>query len=265
MGKGLYALLMDSGGPITIVHTKDGLCLTTKQFSSWRDVQEDFEGYMASLGPFDVDELLGYLDAEYSDRSPFGRSDVLGLVGRSDGYMWSAIESPPVGEGLKLGTTDLDSIRLEIVGLQFPDAADRDKRYSWYVVDGSATNDGIAWDFRWPALTCDVPAQICGWLLETAGWVETVPRGEPPRPPWLIEPNLQFPNVSWANGRAVLTVELDLEFLPPEVQQVRHGAGNPQVLRLSAAADDLRRAAIDFAATIARFPASPGPSRPVSN
>ncbi|MCP4968392.1 MAG: hypothetical protein GY926_24560 [bacterium] len=254
---------MHSGEPITIVHTDTGMCLTTRQFDDWRNVQAAFEDYETSLGPFAVDELLEYLQIEYPNSQPFGRGDVLRLASRSNAFIWAAIESPPEGDGLKLGTTDGDSLRLAIDGYQFPDAEDPEKRFSWYMVEGCATRDGRAWDFRSQALTCDVAPLICGWLFELANRGERNVGTESPRPPWLIEPNLQFPSVSWENGRALLTIDLDLEFLPPDVRQSRRGAGTPEVLRVRATADDLRRAAVDFAATIARFPVAPGPSRPV--
>lgn len=38
--------------PITIVHTRSGMCLTTVTFSSWREVSDAFDDYVASLGPY---------------------------------------------------------------------------------------------------------------------------------------------------------------------------------------------------------------------
>lgn len=253
---------MSPAEPITIVHTKSGMCLTTARFDSWRDVQAAFEDYMTSLGPFVVDELLDYLQIEYPSDSPFGRNDVLTLAHRPNAFSWAASGSVPTGDGLVLGTTNGDSLRLAIDGYRFPEADDLDERFSWYVVDGSATTDGRAWNFRWQALTCDTAPLICGWLLEVATWTERGAGNEAPSPPWLIEPNVQFPDLAWENGRALLTVDLDLEFLPPELRNGR-GAGNPQRLRIRATAEELRSAAIAFAATAARYPAVYGPSRPV--
>lgn len=221
-----------------------------------------FEDYKASSGPYEPDELLGYLQAEYPNRPPFGRFDVLGLAHRTDAYSWAKRELPE-GDGLKLGTLDGESFRLAVDGFQFPDAAEPEKRFSWYVVEGSATSDGQAWDFVWQALTCDTAQLICGWLFEVACWVELGQGVESPSPPWLVEPNLQFPDVSWENGRALLTIELDLEFRHPSVRRGRIGAGNPHTLRIRATAEELRNAAVDFSATIARYPIPSGPSRPI--
>lgn len=254
---------MEPAEPVTIVHTKYGICLTTKRFESSQDTEADFEGYSTSHGPFSIDEVLDYLKSEYPDDPPFGRLDVIGLAHRANAYSWAAVSPGPVGDGLALGTTDGDSLRLAIDGLQFPESEEPNKRFSWYFVDGSATQDGRAWDFRWQALTCDKALLICGWLFEVANWIGFGPRNEPPPPPWLVEPNLHFPELRWENGRALLTVELDLEFLPPEIRDGRRGTGNPQTLRIRATAEELRSAAIAFAATIARYPATYGPSQPV--
>lgn len=250
--------------PVTIVHTKSGLCLTTKQFDRWQEVQAAFDDYKASLGPFNVEELLEYLEVEYPTRQPFGRGVVLPLVRQKRAYIWAASELP-AGDGLKLGSASGESFRLAVDGFQFPNAVDPRERFSWYEVDGSVTSDGQAWDFRWAALTCDTAPLICSWLFEVASWVELRPRAEAPPSPWLIEPNLQFPKVLWENGRAVLTIELDLEFRSPGNREGGAGAGKPDRLLVRATPEELRTAAVDFAATIARWPTPSGPSAPVKD
>ncbi len=251
--------------PITIVHTASGMCLTTKQYAGRRDVQLAFDDYKASLGPHEPDELIEYLAVEYPASAPFGQWDVRRLQSRCDAIVWAAQEPRPEGSGLKLGETDRDSLRLAVVGYQFPDEEDPNKRDSWYVLDGSATRGGRDWDFRWAAMTCDAAPRLCSWLFALADWLELEPTDEvAPKAPWLIEPNLQFPGVSVVNGRAEIAVELDLEFLPSEDRDGRRGAGNPEVLSPRATAEELRRGAIDFAESIARFPTELGPSSPVS-
>ena len=248
--------------PITIVHTESGMCLTTVAFSDWRQVQSTFDDYKTSLGPYEVDELVEYLGIEYPTRPPFDAWDVRGIAGRADAYSWAPSADLPTGPGLTLGSTRGDSLRLAIDGFQFPDHDDPRRRDSWYIVEGEATLDGQAWDFRWQALTCDTAPLLAGWLLRVSEWLTTGSADDPPKPPWLIEPNLQFPRVRAVNGRAEISVELNLEFLPPDRRDGRRGAGNPVVLRLRATAEELKQAAIDFAATIAQYPVSPAASRP---
>lgn len=254
----------ESTQSVTIVHTEHGMCLTTKQFDSWQEVQAAFHDYKASLGPFNVEELLEHLEVEYPTDPPFDRRVVLPLVRQEDAYSWAASELP-TGDGMKFGSASSESFRLAVDGFQFPDAVDPRERFSWYVVDGSVTTDGQAWDFTWAALTCHTAPLICSWLFEVASWVERHPRTEAPPSPWLIEPNLQFPEVRWENGRAVLTIELDLEFRSPGNREGGTGAGKPDTLRVRATAEELRAAAIDFAATIARWPIPSGPSAPIKD
>ena len=251
--------------PITIVHTESGMCLTTVAFSDWREVQDAFDDYKTSLGPYEVDELIDYLGIEYPTRPPFDAWDVRAVAGRADAYSWAPSAYLPSGPGLTLGSTRGDSLRLAIDGYQFPDHDDPRRRYSWYMVEGGATLDGQAWDFRWQALTCDTPPLLVGWLLQLEEWLTTGTDTDPPKPPWLIEPILQFPLVRAVNGRAEISVELNLEFLPPDRRNGRRGTGKPAVLTLRATAEELRQAAIDFAATIAQYPVNPAASRPVGD
>ncbi len=246
--------------PITIVHTTHGMCLTTCRFDTWRDAQTEFEYYQYSLGPYGPNNLLEYLQIEYGT-PPFDASDIRLMSRQANAFSWASTDAPPVGPGLKLGTTRGDSIRLAIADYQFPDPADQ-MHFSWYVVDGTATKAGDSWGFKWQALTCDDAPLICAWLFEVANWIERGLSDEPPEPPWLIEPNLQFVGVEREHGRAVLSIELDAEFKPPEVRRPRT-AGNPVSLSIRSTARELRSAAIDFAATIARYPLGAGPSRPV--
>lgn len=53
-----------------------GMLLSKKQYSDWREIQDEYESYMTSLGPFSVDELVEFLSEEYgSDHSEWGFSE----------------------------------------------------------------------------------------------------------------------------------------------------------------------------------------------
>lgn len=244
----------DGEAKITIVHTETGMCLTTREFDGWREVQDRFDDYKTSLGPFSHAELDAYLTEEYPE-TPSNEIRDFRLLRMQDSFTWAPHQSSPTGDGLKLGTTSGDSLRLAIVGYQFPDADDIRKRDSWYIVDGTATSTGEEWHFQWQALTCDTAPLICHWLFELASWLTTGdPDAEAPPAPWLIEPNIQFPSTQRINGRVHMAVELSHEFRP------RPGKAKTIVLRVTA--EELRKAAIDFAATIAQFPTATRPSRP---
>ncbi len=56
--------------PITIVYTESGMCLTTAVYSHWREVQDAFTDYKASLGPYTVDELIEFLELDFPTDPP---------------------------------------------------------------------------------------------------------------------------------------------------------------------------------------------------
>ena len=74
---------------LTIVHTEYGMCLTTMEFADWREVQDAFSGYKASLGPWSVTEILEYLPIEYPTEQPFTAEAVRALADAEDATLWS--------------------------------------------------------------------------------------------------------------------------------------------------------------------------------
>jgi len=253
----------DSELPVTVVHTESGMCITTTQFADWRAVQDAFDDYQASSGPYSVDELIDYLRVEYPGSQPFDSWAVRSVAMRRDVFSWSASSPMPAGAGLRLGTTNGDSLRLEVVGYQFPDAEEPQKRDSWYVIAGSASNKRCNWQFTWQALTCNAAPLLCGWLFELAAWLEGNSNdADAPEPPFLIEPVLQFTAADRCNGRLHLRVELNGEFLPPDTRNGRRMQSDPEVVCLRVTAEDLRTAAMDLATSICAYPTMPAPSRP---
>ena len=74
---------------ITIVHTKRGMLLTKKLYADWRAVQDEFDDYMTSLGPFEPSELVEYLAIEYPLDPPFA-DEAVGEFLQSDRVdLWS--------------------------------------------------------------------------------------------------------------------------------------------------------------------------------
>ena len=59
------------------------MLLSKKQYSDWREIQDEYENYMTSMGPYSVDELMGFLTEQYgSDESGWGFSveEITGFV-----------------------------------------------------------------------------------------------------------------------------------------------------------------------------------------
>jgi hypothetical protein len=44
-----------------------GMLLSRKPYSDWREIQDEYEDYMTSLGPFSEEGLLDFLSEEYGD------------------------------------------------------------------------------------------------------------------------------------------------------------------------------------------------------
>ncbi|RYG30586.1 MAG: hypothetical protein EON93_14520 [Burkholderiales bacterium] len=53
-----------------IVYTEEAVLLSKQSQLSWRELQDAMPGYKASLGPWDHDEVVEYLRAEYVDLEP---------------------------------------------------------------------------------------------------------------------------------------------------------------------------------------------------
>ena len=67
-----------------------GMLLTKKQYASWRNIQAEYDEYMASLGPWDVDSVLGFLRTEYPTNPPFTDQQVRKFIESSEVVISSA-------------------------------------------------------------------------------------------------------------------------------------------------------------------------------
>ena len=61
---------------IHIIYTKDGMLLSKKHYDSWRQIQDEYEHFKTSLGPWNVDEVISYLSDDYSDLEPNAKEQV---------------------------------------------------------------------------------------------------------------------------------------------------------------------------------------------
>ncbi|KAB7679407.1 hypothetical protein GBN23_06940 [Plesiomonas shigelloides] len=55
---------------ITIIHLEDGMLISKENYESWREIQDEYETYKASLGPWEVEETIEYLGDEYANMYP---------------------------------------------------------------------------------------------------------------------------------------------------------------------------------------------------
>jgi hypothetical protein len=62
--------------PLHLIYLKpDRMLLSRKQYSDWREIQDEYESYLTSVGSFSVEELVNFLSEEYgSDDAKWGFS-----------------------------------------------------------------------------------------------------------------------------------------------------------------------------------------------
>ena len=61
-----------------------GMLLTKKPYASWREIQDEYENYVTSLGPWDVDSVLDFIHMEYLSDPPFTEEQVRAFLRSSE-------------------------------------------------------------------------------------------------------------------------------------------------------------------------------------
>ncbi len=62
-----------------LVFLKSGLLLVKRPEATWRQLQDQYEDYQASLAPWTVDQIIEYFPMDYGDddtRWPFARQEI---------------------------------------------------------------------------------------------------------------------------------------------------------------------------------------------
>jgi hypothetical protein len=63
-----------------ILIRKEEVLISRKLYASWQKIQDDYDSYMASLGPWDVTAVISWLDEEYSTLLPSAQEQVNALL-----------------------------------------------------------------------------------------------------------------------------------------------------------------------------------------
>lgn len=61
---------------LLVIYTTSGVYLSSRTDLSWHDYQDRWPGFQTSLGPWDTDDVVEYLDAEYPDLWPAAAEQV---------------------------------------------------------------------------------------------------------------------------------------------------------------------------------------------
>ncbi|MDF2077100.1 hypothetical protein P2Q70_21135 [Pseudomonas mendocina] len=59
-----------------IVYTETNILLSKHPYTSWREIQDEYESYKTSLGPWEHDEVIEYLADEHPNLSPSAQEQV---------------------------------------------------------------------------------------------------------------------------------------------------------------------------------------------
>ena len=105
-----------------------------------------------------------------------------------------------------IGSVAGNSLRLEVLGYQFPDlpTTAHGTDLNWLVISGEASQDGRTWSFRDPCL-------LTGELSELIAWLERLGGGHRPDRLAFLEPNLTFE----APAPGIVRVLFSHEAAPP--------------------------------------------------
>ena len=67
-----------------IIYLESRMLLTKKQYSGWREIQDEFADYRTSLGPWSVAAVLDFLRSEYPKHRPFSDEQVRSFLDSDD-------------------------------------------------------------------------------------------------------------------------------------------------------------------------------------
>ncbi len=63
-----------------IIYTETNVLLSKRSYSSWREIQDQYEAYKASLGPWDEEKVINYLAEGYSELQPSAQEQVAAFL-----------------------------------------------------------------------------------------------------------------------------------------------------------------------------------------
>ena len=135
------------------------------------------------------------------------------------------------------------SLHLDVLGYQFPGAADEDGE--WLMIAGRASIGDRSWKFREPCL-------MAGELVSLIAWLQAIAEGRDAieRRVEFLEPELAFEFERIGSSRIRLTVELVSGAAPPWWDSFPASGGGLAPFRqpLEVSIDQLREAADDLVA-----------------
>jgi len=68
------------GMNITIIYLETEILLSKEAYKSWREIQDLYENYKTSLGPWSKDDVIDYLNDEYNSLDPSAKTQIDNLA-----------------------------------------------------------------------------------------------------------------------------------------------------------------------------------------
>jgi hypothetical protein len=68
---------------VHLIYLDDGLLLSKKRYSNWREIQDEFDTYVASLGPWSISDVIDFFQTDRGvddARWPFRRHEMLAFA-----------------------------------------------------------------------------------------------------------------------------------------------------------------------------------------
>lgn len=148
---------------------------------------------------------------------------------------------------MRLQAGDGTSLRLAIVGYEFPEEADAEYDSNWLMVRLSVTLPQGSWTATHPFLLTYEVAELATWLEEVADDKQTE------NEIWFVEPNIRFQVVETPMGRSCLRAYFAAECRPPWAYLIEYPEGD-QFAEFALQELDLYQAAESLRAQLARYP-----------
>lgn len=63
-----------------LIYTRGEMFASKRPWSSWREIQDAYAGYMSTLGPWSDEEMIDYLQDEYPNLSPNAERQISALM-----------------------------------------------------------------------------------------------------------------------------------------------------------------------------------------
>lgn len=72
-----------SGMNLHIIYTSQAVLLSGRSYASWREIQDEYVDYVASLGPWTEGEVIDFLADDYPNLEPPAEQQVAAFVSGS--------------------------------------------------------------------------------------------------------------------------------------------------------------------------------------